>query len=344
MGPPRTTCARAGTCRPGVAALQVADTSKGFELRQRIENLRNRLLDKVKNRLFGKLNTRLFNFAVRSIHATKSIACDKSSSVIVLSMCRHADMRMYLIAAKSFGRFVKPNHFIVVDDGLTESDRTELKSHIDDIRFIRTSAVDTGLCPRGGAWERLITISQFCGDYYVVQLDSDTVTISVPTEVIECIAANRSFTSGTGNGREIVPLAVASKFAKNIADSHVQIMAERVLEALPESESKFYVRGCAAFAGFHRRSITKSEIEAFSERMEKLVGRDTWWHWGSEQVTSNYMISNTDNPLVLPFETYPYWEPGRDVARARFVHFISLARFDGGEYLRWAGEVIKALR
>lgn len=299
---------------------------------------------KYTRRLYRK---RWFNWRARAILGTRKVSCNPDSNVFLLSQTHDADLIMFLIAAKSFTRFIKPKGFVVVDDGLSAKSRRILEDHLEGIQFIPSHEVDVGDCPRGGCWERLVTISRLCINHYIVQLDSDTVTTNTPTEVLECINMNRSFTLGTPRhaplGRVCLPVQETSRFASDIESDHVQILAERVLEALPNAENCRYVRGCAGFTGFHRGAITIHDLEQFSSFMEKQIGREKWHEWGSEQVTSNYMIANTENPMVLPIEFYPYWKPGLDLENAQLVHFLGIHRFKGQEYVRQAQAAIRAL-
>ena len=144
-------------------------------------------------------------------------------------------------------------------------------------------------------------------------------------------------------GRVCLPVQETSRFASNIESNHVQILAERALEALPNAENCRYVRGCAGFTGFHRGAITIDDLNKFSSFMEKQIGREKWHEWGSEQVASNYMIDNTENPMVLPIEFYPYWKLGLDLENARLVHFLGTHRFDGQAYARHAKQVVRTL-
>jgi hypothetical protein len=300
--------------------------------------LKDRLVDHAAYRI----RKSRFDAAARSVYATGRVRCDPRSSFIVLSQSRRADLTMYLIAIKSFARFAKPKSFVIVDDGLTVRDRQTLEAHIEQVRFIALADVDVRSCPTRSCWERLISISRLCADSYVIQLDSDTITVSEPTEVRDCIDANRSFTMGTQLGRSIVPVSHASSFANGIDSEQVQVIAERALASLPAAPSRRYVRGCAAFAGFGRGAISFDDVEGFSSLMQDRLGSTLWRAWGSEQFTSNYMVANTADPLVLPFERYPYWAPGRDLSEARLIHFIGEHRFHGGEYVRQARTVINA--
>jgi hypothetical protein len=301
-------------------------------------------LIRLAQRLIGsaayRIRKRQFDFAARSIYRTRPLICDPDSTFVIVSQSRHADVTMYLVAVKSFARFLRPKRFVIIDDGLTPGDRQILTSHIDQIQFVPLANIEVGSCPTRSCWERLISISRLCADNYVVQLDSDTITVSEPSEVLNCIRANRTFTMGTQLGRSIVTVAEASSFASGVDSDQVQIIAERALAGLPDAESRRYVRGCAAFAGFGRGAISVDDVERFSALMESRIGSRLWRSWGSEQFTSNYLVANTADPLVLPFERYPYWAPQRNLFGARLIHFIGDHRFYGGEYLRQAQAIV----
>ncbi|BCB26585.1 hypothetical protein SKTS_14710 [Sulfurimicrobium lacus] len=248
-----------------------------------------------------------------------------------------------MLAMKSFARFVKPQGFVIVDDGLLPEDRHILSNHFDTIRFVPSKGVPVGACPTGGCWERLFTLSQENNDHYVIQLDSDTLTLSEPTEILECLAQKRSFTLGTSTGRETVGFSDAARFAHMSTSNHVQSHAERALANYPGHEHLKYVRGCAGFTGFAKGQLLPEKIQEFSTQMEKLIGKAKWHEWGSEQVTSNFMAANAPDSLVLPVERYQFWSPKVDNAKAMFVHFFGEFRFMGGMYVRQARRVIQQL-
>ena len=285
----------------------------------------------------------LFNWSARGIFKTAPVACDPASNVLVLSQTHDPDVTMFLVAAKSFARFVAPKAFVVVDDGLNAQNRAVLREHLGEVRFVRSAEVDVGHCPRGGTWERLVTIARLCTDHYVVQLDSDTVTINEPGEVIECLRTNRGFTLGTRLGRACISLREVGELAESLGGDHIQVLAECALNTLPGSVERRYIRGCSGFAGFACGAMNFEQLERFSQQMEERLGGGKWRQWGSEQVTSNYMIANTDNPLVLPFEHYPYWDLKQDLAEVRLVHFIGGHRFDGQAYVRLGKQIIQTL-
>lgn len=291
-------------------------------------------------RLRNRLDRRWFDFRSGGVYQTPPVVCDPGSAIVVVSQLHHPDMTMYLLAAKSFGSYLRPGGFVIVDDGLTDEDKVTLEEHLGLVRIVPRTSVDVGPCPRGGCWERLLTLSSENQDNYVIQLDSDTLTLAEPTEVIECVASRRSFTLGTGSGRDFVSVSEAARFAGCNKSTHVQSCAERVLDKLLGAPLGRYVRGCAGFTGFAPGELVRSSIERFSVEMQDLVGEAKWREWGSEQVASNYMVSNTATPVVLPVERYPFWAPGIDASTAAFVHFFGTFRFHAGFYLQSALSVI----
>jgi hypothetical protein len=263
--------------------------------------------------------------------------------LLILSQLHHPDMTMYMLAAKSFARYVRPGGFVIVDDGLTAADLKLLSAHFENMRFISSASVARGACPSRGCWERLMSIVAENEQHYVIQLDSDTLTIGKPNEVLQCVNEHRSFTLGTPTGQQVLSLADASRDADRSPSDHVQSVAERALTRYPGHEQLKYVRGCAGFTGFPRGSLSAAAVEKFSSRMEQLVGPAKWREWGSEQVTSNFLVANMPDTLVLPVGRYPFWSPKRDLRDTALIHFFGARRFSGGMYRRQACEIIDEL-
>lgn len=291
----------------------------------------------------NKINKKWFDWRVRKVFDTQVAPCDPGSRLIILSQLFHPDLTMFMVAAKSFSRYATPHKYVIVDDGLTDSDRATLRHHFESIDFIRTDQVDSGSCPQRGCWERLLSIADLNADHYVIQLDADTLTLAEPTEVLSSLEKGHSFTLGTPGGQRTTTLAEASRIASGYGFDHVQVLAEQSLVKLPAELGSHYVHGCAGFAGFAPGSITRPTIESFSTCMTDLLGPQKWGEWGSEQVTSNFIVANTPEAIILPVTTYPFWKPGVDVSRAKFLHFFGTHRFEGGEYIRSANKIIDAL-
>lgn len=109
---------------------------------------------------------------------------------------------------------------------------------------------------------------------------------------------------------------------------------------LPEGFGRHYVRGCSGFAGFAPSSITIEDIQSFSSAMENLLGPAKWSEWGSEQVTSNYLVANQPGANILPIDTYPFWKNGKNISNARLIHFFGTHRFESGQYIKSAKDII----
>lgn len=258
-------------------------------------------------------------------------------------MVGHRDLIMYLIAVKSFYRQMGEGEIIVVDDGtLTARDRKLLSHHLGAPDFVDMNSVDTGPCPKGRCWERLFTVLELREKFYVIQLDSDTLTRSAVPEVVECVRSNRCFTLGTvsESGADFLSLHDASRVAEKFTGTHVQVLTEKSLFRLPDPECNRYVRGSAGFAGFAKGRPLRGAASEFSRRISKLIG-PKWNDWGSEQITSNYLIANEPSPVVLPQPKYSCFDPERSVRNEVFVHFIGTYRHDGGVYARESRAVIR---
>lgn len=275
-------------------------------------------------------------------------ARSRDEGLIVFSMIGTRVLLPYLVAAKSLHqRLGGRGRFAVLDDGsLTAEDRATLDRHLDRPEVRHIAEVDTGPCPRGGTWERLLTLLDLRREAYVIQLDSDTVTIGDAPEVGDCIAAGRSFTLAGGNDAELVSLAEAARRARAMAPSaHVQAAIEQALDqvSIPGREGLRYVRGCSGFAGFAPSSDGRAMAEQFSAEAERLLGAARWAEWGSEQVTSNFVVANEPEALVLPHDRYfNFWNAGVP-ADARFVHFVGTYRHHGGAYARATAQAIAEL-
>jgi hypothetical protein len=251
---------------------------------------------------------------------------------------------MYLIAIKTFAHFVPLRRVIVIADSLSEQEKRTVRGHVDAVELLDIETVDTEGMPRGGTWERLITIVKQSSTAYTIQLDADTITHARPAEVVDCVAGNRSFTLGTGMGRRVISVKEASKAVSHLSTptAHVQIVAETALDKISGPGGN-YVRGNSAFAGFAKGAHDMHSLRNFSQRMSEILGKEKWNEWGSEQVASNYMIANSQNPYILPFERYRYYKSGTRIDSYAFIHFMGTYRFAGGAYRRLAREKIRSM-
>lgn len=289
--------------------------------------------------------------AARAILATPPVAPGEDG-VILFSMIGRRVLLPYLVAAKSLRCRLGMGRFVILDDGtLTGADKAAIARHLGGPVIIHIDDVDTGDCPRGGTWERLLTLLDLRRDSYVIQFDSDTVTLGPVPEIASAIAAGRSFTLRGEADSEFLPLPEISANTppgahRDNPQTHVQGAIESVIDevAIPGRAAVLrYVRGCSGFAGFAPGDEGRALAEQFSREAERLLGAQRWSEWGSEQVTSNFVISNEHDPLLLPYERYlNFWnEPVSP--DAAFVHFIGTYRYHRDAYLAATRAAIAAL-
>ncbi len=291
------------------------------------------------------IKTKLFDLQVRDILKTSVVKCDKSSGVALVTQLCSRDVMMYLVAIKSFTRYITPKRIIIISDRLSEADLKIIHEQIDNLEVIDILNVCTDGFPSGGTWERLLTIIDASADQYVIQLDADTITTSKPKEVLDCIEQNQSFTLGTWMGQSVIGFKdVKDMIGKQKTESsHVQVIAELAMAEFDGAEELKYIRGCSGFAGFEKNISTRERLQPISRTFDDKLGRDKWMEWGSEQVFSNVVIANSANPFVLPINKYAYFSTGLDLENCCFVHFIGSNRFDDGVYANLARQQILLL-
>ena len=298
------------------------------------------------DRALRKLREARHGRAARAVLRTPPVR-PRNDGIVLFSMIGTRVLLPYLVAAKSLHARLGRGRFVILDDGtLTAGDRALLAEHLADPEVRSIADVDTGSCPHGGTWERLLTLLDLRHDNYVIQLDSDTVTVGEVPEVAEAIAEGRSFTLRGGHDAEIVTVHEAATRARAAEPSgHVQAAIEQVLDqaAIPGRDTLRYARGCSGFAGFAPSGEGRALAEAFSREAERLIGAERWAEWGSEQVTSNFVVANEPDAQLLPYDRYTnFWNAGVP-ADARFVHFVGTYRYHRGAYDRATAEAVAAL-
>jgi len=100
-----------------------------------------------------RLNKVRFGLAVKKMQQTP-ILKTRSGGPVLLSMVHHRDVLSYLLASKSFARFVAPSNVVIVaDPSITEADRELLKLHIPDVCFRNAAEFH---CPDAGKFTQFI--------------------------------------------------------------------------------------------------------------------------------------------------------------------------------------------
>jgi hypothetical protein len=300
-------------------------------------------------RLNKIIEKKLFDLQCSKILSTSAVNYRYREDVKIVSQVYHGAVNMYLIAIKSFlWNFGSGSVYILDDGSLTKNDKDLLIKHIPDINIKHINEIETGKCPKGGTWERLVYITELLSDSYVIQLDSDTITLSPLVEVNNAILENISFIIGNPNW----PLPVNVCFLNDVVgkwdSNHVQVVSEKNLKYIQFfKEGRRYIRGCSAFTGFAKKSITKEFLEEFSIQIENQIGAAKWSEWGSEQVASNVMLASDNDTLILPWPRYQNYGFPQSYLQAfdsaALIHFIGSNRFLGRKYERSVKKFIQGI-
>lgn len=300
--------------------------------------------------LLSRINQRLrrdyfqwrYRKAVAQISRTPPLQSGRLPFML-LSMVQKRDVLSYLVAVKSFARFANPEHVVVVcDPSIDDADRAILTEQVPHIKLRAAAEFCDPAIPRGGCWERLFAISEYCKEYYVVQLDADTVTTGDIVEVCDAISSSRGFVLGEESNQTLLSLADCSARASSILtpEAHIQTLAESVMVEIGLPQEALYVRGCAGFTGFPTDDSMRERMLDYSRRMTERLG-SRWASWGTEQVTSNYLVANAKNTTVLPFPKYG--TPDQATDETAFLHFIGSMRFINGKYEAATAAAVRAI-
>jgi len=289
-------------------------------------------------------NRAVFDFSLRKVFTLPPIHLDHDSNTALLSMLQKKDMIMYLLSVRSFTQYVKVSKVFIMNDGsLGPSDIQILKAAIPEVVILAKTSYRSTLCPENGCWERLLAISELVNDYYVVQLDADTLSIKPILDVQSCILSGIAFTMTDNSRHTVKSMESRSEIGKSMlkkGDTHIQVRAEANFDKIDEYKKLKYVRGCAGFAGFPQRSFSKSFVEHISSQMFSVLG-EKWAEWGTEQVMSNIVIANIKQNSILP--NPEYCEINQINNKTCFIHFIGSHRFKNGVYIKNSKNVLDNL-
>jgi hypothetical protein len=251
----------------------------------------------------------------------------------LLSMVQKRDVSSYLVAVKSFAHFLNPTQIVVVcDPSLDQEDRAILKRHLPHVVLREAHEFTHPDIPRGGTWERLYAIAGYVEDSYVIQLDADTLTVHPVPEVMDAIHAGRGFVLAEVADAPVRSLQATHENALPWISEprpHIQAFAEVEMINVGLPKDARYIRGCSGFTGFPRSTGMREQMTDYSRRMTAKLGED-WKRWGTEQVTSNYLVSNAAGTRPLPFPKYG--TPDHSTAETAFYHFIGPLRFINSQY------------
>lgn len=297
----------------------------------------------IKQRLRREYFRWLHARAVRGVLKTAPLHAG-SMSFLLLSMVQKRDVLSYLVALKSFAYFANPERVVVVcDPSIDERDREILLKHVPHIELRAASEFVHPEIPRGGTWERLLAICGYAERNYVVQLDADTVTVRPPVAVLEAIEHRTGFVLGEEPRQSLLTLVqtAANAWADEVGQCHIQGYAEACMAKVGLPESAMYVRGCSGFTGFPPSTGMLDDLLHFSISMSRSIGMARWSSWGTEQVTSNYLVANAVGTQVLPYPVYG--TPDVMIEDTAFIHFIGSMRFSNDKYEKTSRTAIQRM-
>lgn len=263
---------------------------------------------------------------------------------VLLSMVQKKDVLCYLVAVKSFTHFVNPTRVVIVcDPSIDDADRAIFTRHIPHVELRRADEFTAPQIPRGGAWERLYAITEYARENYVVQLDADTVTTQPIPEIAAAVRSSKGFVLGEAVSTPLRSLDATRERAQPLLTptAHIQTRSEALMATVGLPENSLYVRGCAGFTGFPPSTTLRQDMIDFSTRMGAKLDKD-WAKWGTEQVTSNFLVANAVGTASLPYPKYG--TPDEEPNNIAFYHFIGSMRFINGKYAARTREAIEMLK
>lgn len=307
------------------------------------------------NRAVSLFQKKLCSYTFSKVRDSKPIVFKYNPELVIVSQVYSGALDMSLLAIKSFLRYLGEGRVEVIDDGSLNNEEKELlHHHIPHLTIVHIDDIDVGQCPKGSCWERLIHILRLSQDAYVIQVDTDTLTIAPIPEVYNCVKNNKAFTiGGEPTWPDPIPTAYIGHISRTKQSKHIQVQSEAQLDKVTSIPLTHYCRGCAAFAGFPKQAVSFKSLEDFSLEMEGFIGSETWRNWGSEQFSANVMISLCQDPTILPWPKYlnhgfPFVENGAEKAQTytrltSVLHFIGTHRYKNGVYKKLAKSILKEL-
>jgi hypothetical protein len=290
-------------------------------------------------RLRRSLNYLKFNHQIRGILDTPPLPY-RDGPFTIVSMVAGYDVQMYILAMKALYRRLRRGKIVaIVADDVSPQAKELIHKHLGPVQFVDIQTIDTGACPRGGTWERLVYIIRHTSSEFMIQMDCDVLCVGDMPEVLDCIERNRAFMLADG-----IPKKPLADWADDPRQSeNVVIAFEKAARGYPNAQEVLYVRGSSGFAGFAKGAIQPEFLEQFHRNGAKLMGA-RWKEWGTEQLASNFVIANSPDSLPLPKPKYLTWERHEIPKDISLLHFLGYCRFDQGVFPAYAKREVAAIR
>jgi hypothetical protein len=291
------------------------------------------------------INKLLFDKSIKNVLQTPLLKYRMDSSVTIVSMVSSNTVNMYLVAIKSFMENFGYGTIEAINDGtLTASDILTLQKHIPNLNISDAIDIDTYNCPSYISWKRLFRIQKLAETSFVIQLDSDTISLGPLIEVHERVVKNEGFLIGSMRWGKSVDVNFLRDIVTQWNNTHVQPLAEANFHKMNFfADGTKYIRACAGFAGYPKDFASIEQIQALSNEIESYIGK-AWHGWGSEQTATMCLISKTKNSTVLPwpfYQNFKFPTSTENIESMNFVHFIGSNRYDNGMYTKLSKKKIK---
>ena len=289
------------------------------------------------NRLLIRYSNAIFSGVLR----TPACRSTPGARVVIYSVLGQSAVRPYLLAVKSFLRYLDYDVEVVVqDDGtLDRPSRIELESHVHGITIVRLEDTVTFLRDAlGDTVGQTVADAQFFvplklanpilrfGGRFVVLLDSDVLCVRRPAFVLDCMAGTTGRTFYTDGGNSL-----------RVAFEEVGLGGDVVKVA----------NFNAGFFGFSN-SLSCGELsEVLRKATAAIPGVEK--HWQCEQACWAVLLNQTHSPVCLASIDEHYvctgWSGYANLRNdAVLIHFVGSTRFRNLMYIRFGYAVIRALR
>jgi hypothetical protein len=289
----------------------------------------------------------LFKRSISKVLTVAPMQYRYDKSVTIASMVSHSTIAMYLVAVKSFMENFGYGSIEAIDDGsLTQHDIEMLHHHIPHLNVTKADDIETYGCPTYISWKRLFRIQQLAETSYVIQLDSDTISLGPLVEVNERVTKNQGYLIGSERWGKAIDVNLLRDIVSQWNNTHVQPLAEINFHKMDFfADGTKYIRACAGFAGYPKGFATVEQIQALSNEIESYVGKETWYGWGSEQTATMCLISKTSNASVLPwpyYQNFKFPQSNEHINSMNLIHFIGSNRYDDNVYTRLVKKKLSA--
>ncbi|MCP5006190.1 MAG: hypothetical protein GY941_19950 [Planctomycetes bacterium] len=298
----------------------------------------------------------------KSIIKTPPIASNPYAPTGVHSIVPHKNLYAYLVTIKSLLRHSNDFAVFAHDDGsLTDRDIDILNRQIPEVQVLRRSEADrrfdsemkdpflSKVRKSYTSYIKLFDPSFISDRQRIILLDTDTLFIDYPSEVIEWAQ------NGGRPWYHVAPLgpmknkkkSAAVSSEKEKADVHIQTLAVQHLDSINSTTGQSYTikQGfCAGFVGYDVGLIDFSHLRVLLNTMHELFGKKVF-RWGAEQTVHSLILCGA-NAEALPKDEYFVFTQNNveKTKQAKFIHFVGENRFYIFVYPRIAKNIIRQLR